>query len=86
MTWLKENWPYFLAALPVVATVIVMVANRFSDPDNDPSTPPPRWVRVALTVADILSFVATKGKTGILGPVNLPGVPSFNKGSNDGAA
>jgi hypothetical protein len=79
MTWLKENWPYFLAAMPVVATVIVLVANRFSDPDNDPKTPPPKWVRVAYAVVDVLSFVATKGKTGIVGPVNLPGFPSKEK-------
>jgi hypothetical protein len=86
MTWLKENWPYFLAAMPVVATVIVLVANRFSDPDNDPKTPPPKWVQVALGIADVLSFIATKGKTGIAGPVNLPGVPSLEKGKEDGAA
>lgn len=82
MNWLTQNWPWIAGLLIAIGTAVTLIANRFRDPDNDPATPPPKWVQWALAIADVLSFVATKGKAGVAGPLNLPGLPSFEKGSD----
>ena len=76
MQFLKDHWPWIAG---LVVTVIASIVNRFGDPDGDPKTPSPKWVRVLSTIADVLAWVPKPGNVGVLGPVNLPGVPSVSK-------
>lgn len=80
MQWLdfiKAHWGWFTAfGAPLLLTLIASVVNRFGDPDNDPATPPPKWVRAFMVVADVLAWVPRPGMRGIAGPVNAPGFVS----------
>lgn len=78
MTWLAANKGWLLGAgIPLLVTILASVAVHFQDPDNDPTTPPPWWVRGIMVVLDVLSVRTMPGKVGVFGPVNLPGVPSW---------
>lgn len=58
-----------LGALSVAATI----ANVFRDPDNNPDTPPPKWVQVI----DALSWLAAKGHVSIGNTrMSVPGMRS----------
>jgi hypothetical protein len=75
MNWVRENWDLILEVLGFLALVVASVITRLG-PEKAP-----KWL---LVVADVLSFVPKKDKKGLLGPVNVPGVPSLEK-KNDQA-
>ncbi len=63
LAFLKANWPWVASiGIPFLMTLLATIANRFSDPDNNPETPPPRWVQILRTIVDLLSWVGRDGK------------------------
>lgn len=67
----RSHWPWIAAVgLPLLATLLATVANRFADPDNNPATPAPKWVRAVLFLVDVLSWVGRDGK------LTFPGKPT----------
>ncbi len=65
----------WLAAHPVFATLIgtaigvsiATIVSLFSDPDNDPKTPPPKWVVPFIIMQRVFTIVAPKGTLGLFG-------------------
>src|SRR6185436_19621919 len=67
--WASANWEGILAVVGAMLTVLSslkQLLERF-----------PRALRVLNVVIDVLSLVPQKGKRGVLGRMNLPGVPSL---------
>jgi hypothetical protein len=61
LAFIKAHWSWIVAvALPTLAYVLVVIAHRFEDPDNDPSTPPPWWTRIILAIGLTLRDVLLK--------------------------
>lgn len=65
--WLKAHARDIFDVLAVVYIILLSVKNRYGDKA-------PKWVDVAL---DVLALLPKRGAVGVLGPVNVPLVPSF---------
>lgn len=76
MEFFQQHEYLFALLVTLALTAIASIVTRFGDPDGDPSTPPPRFVRVLLVIADVLSWLPLPGKVGVTPRVNLPGLPS----------
>lgn len=63
--------------IPLLITLLSTVASRFADPDDNPATPPPRWVRVVMTVVDVLSWIDRDGKLTLPGRPTAPAAPTL---------
>lgn len=71
LAFLKAHWMWIAGVgIPLLLTILATIANKFADPDNNPATPPPKWVRALWVVIDVLSWVGRDGK------LTVPGVPT----------
>lgn len=70
MHWIALHWMPLLAVIGPIA--LATVISEFQDPDNDPKTPPPAWVRWLIVVQKILSLRAPAGTQGIVGQWSVP--------------
>lgn len=69
MQFVKAHWELILwVGIPLLMVLLSSIANRFADPDNDPATPSPAWVRLVLGIVDFFAAVTKGGKS-----LNLPG-------------
>jgi hypothetical protein len=80
LAFLKAHWPWIVGTgLPVLASILMALVNRFTPADK----PRPRWAQIigglAMLIVDLLALIPRKGNVGLLGPVNLPGLPSVPK-------
>lgn len=67
MTWIAAH-PWIATIIGILITTgIPSLINEFKDPDNDPKTPPPSWVRVLIVFNNILAWRAPDGASGLFG-------------------
>lgn len=67
MTWITAH-PWITTLVGVLVTTgIPSLINEFKDPDNDPKTPPPAWVRLLIVLNNILAWRAADGTKGVFG-------------------
>ncbi len=69
MNYLAQHWGAILIALGILSSVLATIANRLG-----PKVP--KWLEI---VIDVLALVPQPGKSGLLGPLNVPGCPSLSK-------
>lgn len=85
--YLKAHWGWFLSiGIPFTVALCTLVVSRYGDPDNDPKTPPPKWVMPFVFLGGLLTFVVEllsakvpPGKISVFGTSTwtLPGLPSW---------
>lgn len=65
-TWIHVYWPIMVAVgLPIVGVLITSLVSEFGDPDHNPATPLPLWVRLLIVLQKILTARAPEGTNGI---------------------
>ena len=61
--------------IPAIPVLIASIVTEFEDPDHNPATPPPRWVRVLRILQYILTTRVPEDRKGLFGTKwSLPGL------------
>jgi hypothetical protein len=71
--WAIAHWGQLIAIIVAILSLLGTIKNLLTYPKAQ---------KVISVVMDILSFIAEHGKSGLVGPVSFPGVPSRKNGVN----
>ncbi len=73
MTWLQAHYQLLLTISGTVTAAATFLSSKLGDKA-------PKWLAYLL---DVLSWLPQQGKSGVLGPVNIPLIPSISKGDSN---